>query len=532
MNEFLKNAIIYEIYPTSFYDKNGDGIGDFKGITEKLDYVKELGANVIWLNPFYLSPFMDGGYDVKDYKKIDPKFGNMRDFHAFIKKCKALDIKVLVDLVVGHTSIEHEWFKRSARKRRNKYSDYYIWTDDLFTGYKNKTIAGMFERDGAFYVNYYGCQPALNFGWNEIKDESDKSDPYCLGGTWKVLYNDSRLTPVYKEIISVMKFWLKNGADGFRVDMAAEIVKGVKYDTPIDKIAGTKWAWDKILSDVKAEYPYCIMLAEWSNPQNAVYCGFDIDYFAHDTAEYNALLRCEKGTNILPAFENGNNYFSKEGKGSIKGFVDFTQKLHEDIDNKGYFSFPTGCHDEVRAAEKTGDKELKCAYAFLLTYKHIPMIYYGDEIGLKHNFKVSKDGGTIRTGARTPMQWNNGKNRGFSKAEKRKLYLPVNSRAGEDVESQNKDGNSLLNTVKKLIYIRRKYSCFNADAEVEFKETDYPLVFIRKDEKYSATVIINPTAKTFIKVAKIKEPLFLNDCFINGDKITVKKGGFAIFLNR
>ncbi len=132
MSEWLKNCIFYEIYPTSFYDSNGDGIGDLKGITQKLDYVAGLGVKGIWFNPFYPSPFMDGGYDVEDYCAVHPMFGTMADFEEMLAKCKSLGIKVVIDLVIGHTSSTHPWFLQSAKDEKNKYTDWYIWTDSNF----------------------------------------------------------------------------------------------------------------------------------------------------------------------------------------------------------------------------------------------------------------------------------------------------------------------------------------------------------------------------------------------------------------
>jgi len=498
MNNWIKDAIFYQIYPTSFYDSNGDGIGDILGIIEKLDYVKNLGVNAVWFNPFYPSPFMDGGYDVSDYCAINKIFGTMSDFEQLVRKCKEYGIKVVIDLVIGHTSVEHVWFKQSAKDEKNKYSDYYIWTDSNFNKYKDKSIHGLYPRDGGYVINYYACQPALNYGFNDNPRLADPNNAYDLGENWKMHYTDERLKPLREEILNVMRFWINKGVDGFRVDLANSLVKGCVYDSDDDNdTKGLQWLWKILIGTIKKENPNIAFVAEWVYPKNSVgKCGFDLDYLAHDIQEYNQLLRYEKGTNILPAFEGGNTYFSEEGKGSIDGFIKYTQMLYPIVEGKGCFSIPSGYHDIVRVAEKKDEEELKVMFAFLLTYKHVPFIYYGDEIGMKHNFAINKDGGYIRTGARTPMQWNNSENNGFS--TNKQTYLPVNACKTATVEDMEGNEQSLLNTVRKLIQIRSNSSAFSAVAGLEVLSSEnngYPFVFRRFNDTESFVIAINPSNK-------------------------------------
>lgn len=497
MNGWLKNCVFYQIYPTSFYDGNGDGVGDLKGVIEKLDYIADLGVNGIWLNPFYPSPFMDGGYDIADYCAVHETLGTMSDFEELVAKCKALGIRVIIDLVIGHTSNTHPWFLQSAKDEKNEYTDWYIWTDSNFN--KKNSIHGLYPRDGGYVINYYACQPALNYGYNRLPKKAETTDAYDLGENWKMHYTDERLKPLREEILNVMRFWLDKGVDGFRVDMANSLVKGCVYNSDNDEdVEGLKWLWNVLIGTIKAEYPNAVFVAEWVYPSNSVgKCGFDLDYLAHDRPEYNDLFRKEKGTNILPAFECGKTYFSVEGQGTVENFLAYTERLYADVAGKGYFSVPSGYHDIVRLAEKKDEDVLKTVFAFLLTYKHVPFIYYGDEIGMTHAWGINKDGGYIRTGARTPMQWSDGKNRGFSTTDG-ELYLPINDSQEQSVAAQEKRTNSLLNTVKQLIKLRNENVSLNADAELRVLRCDdggYPLVYERTDGKKSFVIAVNPSGK-------------------------------------
>lgn len=493
MNPFLKEAIIYQIYPISFFDSNGDGEGDLAGIAQKLDYVKSLGVNTVWINPFFVSPFRDGGYDVADYRAVDPRFGSMADFDALAKKCKSLGLKLILDFVVGHTSDQHPWFRASAEKERNEFWDRYIWTNNIFTKYRDLSIHGIYDRNGGYVINYYATQPALNFGFNRL-DAENGTDPYAGDADWKMHYTDPRIDPLYREVDEILRFWLDRGVDGFRIDLASSIVKGAdRCGEDEESIAGLKYAWDRILTPLRKDYDNLIFIAEWVYPKNSVgRCGFDLDYLAHDTEEWNELFRNEPGTNLLPAFEKGKSYFAPEGEGRVSRFLEMCRELYAACDGKGYFCVTTGTHDEIRISTKRDAAMLKCIYAFLLTFKHVPVLYYGDEIGMTHNFSLNRDGGYIRTGARTPMQWTKGKNCGFSTADE--IYLPVDNQPGLNVQEQEGDENSLLETVRTLIHLRNAHSCLNADGEIEFLlREEYPLLYERRDASERIFVAINPS---------------------------------------
>ena len=211
--EWLKDAVFYEIYPQSFCDSNGDGIGDIAGIIEKLDYVKSIGCNAIWLNPCYDSPFKDAGYDVRNYKKVAKRYGTNEDLKRLFLEAHKRDMHILLDLVPGHTSEEHEWFKKSSSAEENEFTKRYIWTDSAFSGYSMPFIGGETDRDATYILNFFKCQPALNYGFAN-RDRSWQSSP-----------ESEEAAATRLSMVDVMRFWLGMGADGFRVDMADSLVK-------------------------------------------------------------------------------------------------------------------------------------------------------------------------------------------------------------------------------------------------------------------------------------------------------------------
>lgn len=528
MLNWLNDAVFYEIYPTSFYDSNGDGIGDLKGIEQKADYLKELGVTAVWLNPIYKSPFKDGGYDVSDYYQVDKRFGTNDDLVSLIKALKNRGIKILLDLVIGHTSDKHPWFKKSAQARKNAYYDYYVWTDNVGTEYPG-VIRGLYKRNGGYLPNYYASQPALNFGF----ENPDKNQP------WQLHYKDERLTPLRNEIINIMRHYFDLGVDGFRVDMAGSLIKGgATFSTDdvcndsAEGLKGIKWLWNEILGTLRREYPDKAYLAEWVMPQRSIgMCGFDMDFLHHDCIAFNTLYRNEKGCNLddSPYFVRGYNYFSEEGKGSLADFVNHVNYLYSRVGDKGMFTAPTGTHDEVRMPTNKSPDMIKCIFAFMLTFKQIPLIYYGDEVGIEHNFKLSKDGGGTRTGARTPMQWEESSpSRGFSNVKH--TYLPVGKKAGRSVEAQSGVKGSVLETVRELIKIRKSYPALGASAEQRFIETSYPAVYERKTAGQTITVLINPSNKVVERTVDFNKEILTQNAKISGKKITLNAQSFAILL--
>lgn len=472
---WLENAIFYEIYPQSFMDSNNDGIGDFKGIIQKLDYIKELGCNAIWMNPCFDSPFGDAGYDVADYYKAAPRYGTNDDLKLLFEEVHKRGMHILLDLVPGHTSTEHKWFKESLKAEKNEFSDRYVWTDSIWEEPEGMgCIRGISDRDGSCAVNFFSHQPALNYGFYNPNPQKKWQQPMDAPGPQSTL----------QAMKDVMAFWLKMGCDGFRVDMAGSLVK---HD---ENSKGTISLWQNVREFLDKEFPDAAMISEWGEPDKSILGGFHMDFLLHfGPSHYNDLFRCEQP------------YFSSRGKGTAFEFIKKYKENYEKSDKKGLICIPSGNHDMDRLARHLSVEEMKVAFAFLLTMPGAPFIYYGDEIGMRYvENLISVEGGYGRTGSRSPMQWDNSTNAGFSLAPKENLYVPQDeSQDRPTVESQMKDENSLWKEVQKLIKIRQENKTLQNLAEIEFLSdgSSYPLVYqrIEKSTQEKITVILNPSEK-------------------------------------
>ncbi len=472
MPNWLKDSVFYEIYPQTFKDTNADGIGDFKGIIEKLDYVKSLGCNALWINPCYDSPFKDAGYDVRDYKKVAPRYGTNEDLYNLFDEAHKRGIHVLLDLVPGHTSEEHAWFQESKKATDNEYTNRYVWTSNWIQGIAGHPyIGGEADRDGCYMLNFFKCQPALNYGFlNRTEDWQLPPDhPDCIA--------------TREAMKDVMRFWLDHGCDGFRVDMADSLVK-----EDDENKSATGAVWKNIREMLDKEYPEAAIISEWSNPKQALKSGFHADFYLdHHGNGYNTLIRDYETKG------GDHSFLKKDGHGDIMRFLNDYLPKYDSTKNDGYISFITCNHDTPRPARTLSQEELKIAYAMFLTLPGVPFIYYGDEIGMKYLDIPTKEGGYTRTGTRTPMQWDGSKNYGFSDADKDKLYLQQDeSSDAPTVEKQLADENSLLNEVKRLTALRHKYADLQADGSFEViyaEENQFPFVYKRGN----LMVAINPS---------------------------------------
>ncbi|MEP7371856.1 MAG: alpha-amylase family glycosyl hydrolase [Chitinophagaceae bacterium] len=480
--KWIQQSVFYQIYPSSFQDNDGDGIGDIKGIHSRLNYIQSLGVNAVWLNPVFKSAFQDGGYDVIDFYQVDPRFGTNTTLVELANRVHQKGMHIVLDLVAGHSSNQSEWFKQSMEADSNlRYSNYYIWApykpNDLTQQESSRWVEANAPRGKYYIKNFYDIQPALNFGYA-------KPNP---NHPWEQSVDAPGPQAVKNELKNIITFWMEKGIDGFRVDLAASLIK----NDP-DK-AATIALWKELNTWFDTKFPNGVLIAEWFNPKQSIAAGFDIDFLKPGHL-FNPMERGEK----TPS----KTYFDKAGEGDIvKWYTDFKDQYESTL-NKGYISLPTGNHDSPRFSDSIRNDagQLKVAMTFLLTLPGIPFIYYGDEIGMKYiPNSPDVEGSRARSGTRTPMQWDNSKNAGFSMAETNKIYIPQDPNPNRPtVAAQDKDPNSQLNYVKKLLKLREKYPAIGNDGEwklISDVNKPYPLMYMRftTGEKY--VILINPSDK-------------------------------------
>lgn len=468
MNDWKKKAIVYEAYVQSFNDSDGDGIGDLPGLIEKLDYIKNLGANVIWLTPIFKSPLVDNGYDIADYEAINPIYGSMNDFKKLLQQAHERDLKIVMDLVVNHTSDQHKWFKESKKNRNNKYSDYYIWRDPKEDGSAPTNLGSAFGGSAWTYVpernQYYlhlfaKQQPDLNWDNPQVRND----------------------------IYQMMKFWLDMGVDGFRMDSISFISKPSKFeDAPLeDNKEYGAYYYGSANGPHIHEY-----LREMNQKVLSKYDVISIGETPHTTAR-EARLFVEPDRHELDMvfqFEHMHVDYGEFGRYSDVTFKmsDLRNSMTSWQNDLSWNSNYLGNHDQPRIVSRFGNdskyrkESAKMLAMVSLLQKGTPFIFQGEEIGMTnlhiknidelkdleaHNiYSFLKSKGIsdkdalkmvnrkTRDNARTPMQWNKEQNAGFSSGnpwiEVNPNYLEIN------VKKDLQDSNSIYRFYQKLLKLR------------------------------------------------------------------------------
>ena len=445
-----QSGVIYQVYPRSFQDTDGDGVGDLKGIADRLPYLAELGVDAIWLSPVFVSPMADFGYDISDHTGIDPLFGTLDDFDALVERAHALGLKVILDFVPNHTSNRHPWFVESRVSRQSAKRDWYIWRNGAPQGgppnnWLSEFGGSAWEYDAASDQYYYHAF---------LREQPDL--------TW-------RNPQVRSAMHDVMRFWLRRGVDGFRVDVIWHLMKDADFrdnppnpdwrdGEPAYKSLLPLYSTDRpevheVIRELRAvldEYPDRVLIGEIYLPVEklAAYYGDKLDG-AH-----------------LPF-----NFSLIETPWQAGAVASLIERYEAALPSGAWPNWVLGNHDRPRLASRVGPEQARVAAMLLLTLRGTPTLYYGDEIGMAQ--AVIAPGavrdpwglnvpGQGRDGCRTPMPWDGSAHAGFSAAEP---WLPVAADSPiTSVESSNADPGSLLNFYRRLLALRRCHSALTEGA--------------------------------------------------------------------
>jgi maltose alpha-D-glucosyltransferase/alpha-amylase len=486
--DWYKDAVFYEIHVKAFMDGNGDGIGDFTGLTGRLDYLQELGVDCLWLLPMYGSPLRDDGYDIADFHAIHPSYGTVEDFQTFLDAAHARGLRVIADLVVNHTSDQHPWFQASRGEPDGPYRDFYVWspTDEryrdarvIFVDTEKSNWTWDPVRKAYYWHRFFSHQPDLN-------------------------YDNPR---VREAMLDVMRFWLDRGLDGFRCDAVPYLVE--REGTSCENLPETHAILKEFRAVIEGEYGGDrLLLAEanqWPEDVRAYFGDGDefqmafhfplmprlylalrleerlpiVDIFTHTptippACQWGLFLRnhdeltLEMVTNEERAFM----YYAYAHDPEMKLNLGIRRRLAPLLDN-----------------DRRRIELLNC---LLLTLPGSPIIYYGDEIGMGDNVYLGD-----RNGVRTPMQWSGEANAGFSPAEEGRLYLPVITDPvfgyqAVNVAAQTRTPTSLLNTMRRLIAARRSSAVFGRGG-IEFLRPRNPriLAFLRQHGRETLLIVAN-----------------------------------------
>lgn len=480
--DWWKTAVIYHIYPRSYQDSSGDGIGDLNGIRSRLDYLQWLGADAIWLSPIYPSPMADFGYDVKDHCDIDPIFGSMSDMDQLIESAHQKDIRIILDFVPNHTSIEHPWFKESRSSRHNPKRDWYYWKDPADDGGPPNNWLSRFdgnsawmwdEKSGQYYLHTFLVeQPDLNWRNNEVK----------------------------QEMLNILRFWYDRGVDGFRVDVSYRVMKDPLFrDNPVnpDWEPGMDKSF-RLIEKYTKNTPDIHMFNRWIREtsdeyENRVTIG-----------EMNLKipqLASHYGTKSLPEFHLPFNFQLIFTDWEAKNVGQLVDKFEETVPEHGWPNWVLSNHDQPRFATRAGSDQARNGLLFLLTARGTPTVYYGDELGME-NVDIPQDQvqdpwellspglGLGRDPVRTPMRWDSTKNAGFCH-EDVAPWLPIgDSCKKQNVTLQQHKNTSTLAFTKKLIELRRNHSALTMGTCTPLQIREPILAYVREIPSLGEAFII------------------------------------------
>ena len=506
-----QSAVLYQIYPRSFQDSNGDGVGDLPGIVARLPYLAELGVDALWLSPIFVSPMADFGYDISDYAGIDPLFGSMHNFDALLKAAHALGLKVLLDFVPNHTSDRHPWFAESRVSRQSAKRDWYIWRDGAPGGGPPNNWLSEFggsawqfdEPSGQYYYHaFLPAQPDLNWRNADMRGAMHE----------------------------VMRFWLRRGVDGFRVDVMWHLIKDAAFrdnppnpdfrdgDPPHRRLLPLYSADRPEVHDVVRglravidEFPERVLIGEIYLPIERL-----VAYYGRDLSGAH-----------LPF-----NFSLLETPWRARTIAQLVDRYEAALPAGGWPNWVLGNHDRPRLASRVGPEQAPLAAMLLLTLRGTPTLYYGDEIGMRQvpiapenvrdPFERNMPGlGLGRDGCRTPMQWDASAFAGFSTVAP---WLPLAADfAGSNVASQRAEASSLFNLYRRLIAVRRVRPALTRGAYRSVTTAGDILAFVRETDGDRVLVALNfgagPAAVALPSVASAGTVLVASGADRDGENV-------------
>ncbi len=485
---WYKDAVIYELHVKSFFDSNGDGIGDFEGVIRKMDYLQELGVTALWLLPFYPSPLLDDGYDIADYLHINSDYGTLTDFKRFLREAHKRDIRVITELVINHTSNQHAWFQRSRQaKAGSLWRDFYVWSDTtdkyrdariIFTDFENSNWTWDHVAQAYYWHRFYSHQPDLNF-------ESPR---------------------VRREIFRALDYWFNLGVDGLRLDAVPYLFE--RDGTNCENLPETHAFLKDLRAHVDKKYTGRMLLAEanqWPEDAAAYFGAGDECHMAFHFPIMPRLfmaLRTEDRFPLIDILDQSLNIPPTCQWGMfLRNHDELTLEMVTDEERdymyKAYARDPrarinVGIRRRLAPLMNNSRRRIELMKALLFSLPGTPILYYGDEIGMGDNYHLGD-----RDGVRTPMQWTADMNAGFSTANPQQLYLPViidpeYHFTTINVENQDRNLSSLLWFIRRLIATRKRFKAFGRGS-IQFLASDNSkvLTFLRTYEQENILVVAN-----------------------------------------
>jgi maltose alpha-D-glucosyltransferase/alpha-amylase len=483
---WYKDAVIYQVHVRTFYDSNGDGIGDFRGLAEKVDYLQELGVNAVWLMPFFPSPLRDDGYDIAEHRSVHPSYGTLDDFKNFLTGAHQRGIRVIVEMVLNHTSDQHPWFLESRSSRDNPRRDWYVWSD-TDTRYKGARIIFLdtetsnWARDPVtksyYWHRFFSHQPDLNYDNPAVREEM-----------W-----------------SVMKFWLEMGVDGFRLDAVPYLVE--REGTSCENLPETHAVLKELRAKMDKEFPGKMLLAEanqWPADLRPYFGNGDEFHMAFHfpvmprmfmsvkLEDRKPIMDILQRTPAIPDPCQWCLFLRNHDELTLEMVTDIERDyMYDSYAGDKAMRLNLGIRRRLAPLLDNDRRRVELMNGMLMSLPGTPIIYYGDEIGMGDNVHLGD-----RNGVRTPMQWDGGWNAGFSKADPESLYSPlildpVYGYPAVNVYSQRRSGHSLLAWMKRLIETRKSTQVFGRGSIEFLHPANHRVLGYVRQLKNEAVLVVN-----------------------------------------